>query len=381
MMEQKINIAELLKDCPKGMELDCAIYENVTLVEVKEGYDYPIVIETPNGQMLFSKYGCFSKNELAKCVIYPKGKTTWEGFHKPFEDGDVVISDHGDIHISKDNSSSYCCKRQNYFDATFTTHVKYDRLATEEEKQKLFDAIKDNGYYWNAENKTLENLVEPWTIQYAKDGDVLAFDDETIVIFKDLYNNTSFHSYCHIEDGIFTISKEDMPDWWQAKGFYPATEEQCTLLFRKIKEAGYHWNAETKTLEKLPKFKVGDIIQDITGICKVKITEVNVEDKCYLYKSLNINGIGGITFNRQDDWELSTSKFDITTLKPFKSEVLVRNYKSDYWKPAIFGFTEKDKNDPSYVVVGGNFYYKCIPYEGNEHLLGTTDDCDDYYKL
>lgn len=68
-------------------------------------------------------------------------------------------------------------------------------------------------------------------------------------------------------------------------------------------------------------------------------------------------------------------------MKPFKSEVLVRNYKSDYWKPAIFGFTEKDKNDPSYVVVGGNFYYKCIPYEGNEHLLGTTDDCDDYYKL
>lgn len=376
-----INIAELLKDCPKGMELDCSVYDNVTLVQVKEGYDYPIVIETPNGQMLLSKYGCFSKNELAKCIIFPKGETTWEGFHKPFEDGDVVISDHGDIHISKDNSSSYCCKRQNYFDATITTQVKFDRLATEEEKQKLFDAIKDNGYYWNAENKTLENLVEPWTIQYAKDGDVLAFDDETIVIFKDLYNNTSFHSYCHIEDGIFTISKEDMPDWWQVKGFYPATEEQCTLLFRKIKEAGYHWNAKTKTLEKLPKFKVGDIIQDITGICKVKITEVNVEDKCYLYKSLNINGIGFITFNRQDDWELVPTKFDITTLKPFKSEVLVRNYKSDYWKPAIFGFTEKDKNDPSYVVVGGNFYYKCIPYEGNEHLLGTTNDCDDYYKL
>ena len=82
----------------------------------------------------------------------------------------------------------------------------------------------------------------------------------------------------------------------------------------------------------------------------------------------------------QDQYEFVPTKFDINTLKPLKSEVLVRNYESDYWKPAIFGFTEKDKNAP-FFVVGGNFYYKCIPYEGNEHLLGTTDDCDDYYKL
>ena len=30
--------------------------------------------------------------------------------------------------------------------------------------------------------------------------------------------------------------------------------------------------------------------------------------------------------------------------------------------------------------MGYNKYKQCIPYEGNEHLLGTTDDCDDYYK-
>lgn len=34
------------------------------------------------------------------------------------------------------------------------------RLATEEEKQKLFDVIKDKGYKWNAETKTLEKLIE-----------------------------------------------------------------------------------------------------------------------------------------------------------------------------------------------------------------------------
>ena len=26
---EKINIAELLKDCPSGMELDCTMYEDV----------------------------------------------------------------------------------------------------------------------------------------------------------------------------------------------------------------------------------------------------------------------------------------------------------------------------------------------------------------
>lgn len=391
MMEQRINIAKLLKDCPKGMELDCSLYDNVTLVQVKEGYDYPIVIETPNGQMLLSKYGCFSKNELAKCIIFPKGETTWEGFHKPFEDGDIVayggdlFTDHLQIFIFKDkkenNTLSDCYLMLDVDrDELYLDDGMYyvTRFATEEEKKKLFDAIKENGYRWDAENKTLENLVEPWTIQYAKDGDVLAFDDETIVIFKDLYNNTSFHSYCHIEDGIFTISKEDMPDWWQVKGFYPATEEQCTLLFRKIKEAGYHWNAETKTLEKLPKFKVGDIIQDITGICKVKITEVNVEDKCYLYKSLNINGIGCITFNRQDDWELVPNKFDVINFEPFM-KVLVRSDNSDVWECDFFSSYNPKCSNRFHCI--GAWYNICIPYIGNEHLRGTTDDCDDYYKL
>jgi NTP pyrophosphatase (non-canonical NTP hydrolase) len=36
-----------------------------------------------------------------------------------------------------------------------------ERFATEEEKQKLFDAIKANGYKWNAETKTLDKLIEP----------------------------------------------------------------------------------------------------------------------------------------------------------------------------------------------------------------------------
>jgi hypothetical protein len=103
-----------------------------------------------------------------------------------------------------------------------------------------------NSYDWD-----IDNVARLWTIQDAKDGDVLAFDNDTIVIFKDLYNSTTFHSYCHIEDGLFDVSKDDMPDWWEGKGFQPATKEQRTELFQKMKEAGYEWDSEKKELKKI----------------------------------------------------------------------------------------------------------------------------------
>lgn len=106
-----------------------------------------------------------------------------------------------------------------------------------------------NGKEFNL--KEYDRLHHSWTIQDAKDGDVLAFDNDTIVIFKDLYNSTSFHSYCHIEDGIFDFNKDGLPDWWNGEGFKPATKEQSDILFQKIKEAGYEWDAEKKELMKV----------------------------------------------------------------------------------------------------------------------------------
>ena len=113
----------------------------------------------------------------------------------------------------------------------------------------------ENGMYYFDEGDGLsivfvDEHYHIWTIEDAMDGDVLAFDDETIVIFKDLYNKTSFHSYCHIEDGVFNISKDDMPDWWEGEGFYPATRKQRDILFSKMKKAGYEWHINKKELRK-----------------------------------------------------------------------------------------------------------------------------------
>lgn len=112
-----------------------------------------------------------------------------------------------------------------------------------------------NGMYFT-HNDTIGGDVESidkeyhlWTLADAREGDVLAFDNNTMVIFKDLYNKTTFHSYCHIEDGVFSVSEEGVPDWWNGEGFTPATEEQRAILFQKMHEAGYEWDADKKELK------------------------------------------------------------------------------------------------------------------------------------
>ena len=97
-----------------------------------------------------------------------------------------------------------------------------------------------------------------WTIADAKDGDVLVCPSDlgdrlVVFIFKQLVNNASeIDCHCCIDaNGIFDpclndccyvgdVSRDD---------YIPATKEQRDLLFHKMKEAGYEWNAEKKELK------------------------------------------------------------------------------------------------------------------------------------
>lgn len=207
---EKINIAEILKNCPKGMELDCTIYDNVKLNSVVDKTNYPIKIDTKCGfSTRLTKYGQNVDSKDAKCVIFPKGKTTWEGFRRPFKVGDRV---------------------------------------------------------------------------------------------KSIFSN-------------------------------------CQYIITEVTDTHY-------TLVEV--------------INKFQYTEPIVEDK---------------------NWELVPNKFDISTLIPFESKVLVRNHKNHLWKPVIFGGCVSNNIDGyNYIVLGGFLYKHLIPYEGNEHLIGKTDDCNDFYK-
>lgn len=94
----------------------------------------------------------------------------------------------------------------------------------------LLMELSGNSSYYN--KNYVDNSCSIWTLKDARLGDILYLDDNNIVVFKNLYNSTSFHSVCFIEDGVFSVRE----DWWNGEGFYPATEKQCGILFQKMKE-------------------------------------------------------------------------------------------------------------------------------------------------
>ena len=75
--------------------------------------------------------------------------------------------------------------------------------------------------------------------------------------------------------------------------------------------------------------------------------------------------------------EPKVTKFNVNTLQPF-DKVLVRDEADHKWCNALFAYIN-NMNHP--VLCVGTVYKTCIPYnEETKHLLGTNEDCPEYYK-
>lgn len=107
----------------------------------------------------------------------------------------------------------------------------------------------------------VDNKGHLWTIADAKNRDVLCCPlpkgyeaGEQIFIFKGInsrdYVENCIEYYCRVCEGEFY---ENLTGYMgtTSSPIYPATKEQRDLLFSKMREAGYEWDAEKKELKKI----------------------------------------------------------------------------------------------------------------------------------
>lgn len=107
-----------------------------------------------------------------------------------------------------------------------------------------------------------------------------------------------------------------------------------------------------------------------------KVIEVDkpflfIDKDMYLSHSTDMNYFKGSQKN-----EISAEEIIAITIEgeyPFKTfdKVLIRDSERDEWKAGIFSHVSIKRTFPFVTI--NNCHKQCIPYEGNEHLVGTTN--------
>jgi hypothetical protein len=312
-MKDKINVAELLRYCPSGMELDCSMWDNLYFDRVEDDLIHCYyVLDGYRNATMFLKDGCYTAHKVSKCVIFPKGKNSWEGFVPPckFKDGDIIF-----------------------------THTNTSKGFLENSWVSIFKEYRNNRCACYV---------------------CLCLSD--LELYHDKWEDELLCELCEIEDSRI------------------ATEEEKAKLFDVIMANGYRWNGETKTLKKLvePNFKVGDKVKHKCDKNNTIITITGSKNNYYYIQYYNNKKNEyqneSISFADQDKYELVIDKFDINNLKPF-DKVLMRSSNAREWVATFYSHYNNNK-----FYGCGMCCSQCIPYEENKHLLGTTDDCKDFFK-
>lgn len=127
----------------------------------------------------------------------------------------------------------------------------------------------------------------------------------------------------------------------------------------KVIKGDFNRGAEViKTLEELGGKNVGRL----SGYDELSYYFINLDCKIDSYT------VGHFYFNNYELEILELPEKESDIFKPF-DKVLVRNKKSTRWECDIFShYSEED--DYPHVCIGGT-WKECIPYEGNEDLVGS----------
>ena len=319
-METKINIADILKDKPKGTKLYSILSDGECFLnDVSEDKIY---IDIDNRE----RFWCFSANGSTYsfpngCVLlFPsKEMRDWSKF--AWKKGDLLVNSCGFQCIFKEWASDdytmfngcYSNSRDGYEDVSNAETAKFDKL----------DHNIAYGYVREIERKlggklNLETLeIEKSQTQF-KDGDVITITphigDKLICLFKS-EDDEKYYGHAFLDGNIAIINE----DSYCQKDFCTArlsTEEEQKQLFDGLaKKKNKDWDAEKKMIVDL--------------------------------KSL---------------W----------TPKPF-DRVITRNASDDVWTANIFSHIDSHGEYVTIACVGG--YTQCLPYnEETAKLIGTTNN-------
>lgn len=342
-METKINIAAILKDKPQGTKLYDWLHNlDVELDEVATTEIETVIWCTKKDEKYNELFGYSQLGTLRGWfdglqILFPsKEMRDWGKF--AWKKGDVLVNKDGDVHIifEKFVDDTYCSFVGKYYlwkeNNDTEQFYEKERLLTSDFQKAGKDAVQT--YISTIEERlggklNRETLEIEKTQPEFKDGDIVfmkgikdGYLANCIFILRSEYKDgderTFYYAFYNADDKFTTA------EYGYTRVHYslrPATDSEKQQLFDALAKKGKTWDAEKKQIVDLKP------------------------------------------------------KFD--ELKPFDN-VLVRHQKTEEWSANIFSHTDKTDEYLDYVCVNGRWEF-CIPYEGNESLLGTTKDVEDRY--
>lgn len=128
---EKINIAEILRDCPKGTKLYSLLYGKCEFERISNNNEFPVVVhsEMKTPSISFTKYGHYLYEvEAADCVLFPSAKMRlWDKF---FKRGDVVVDEDSETMVVFDGWAN-----DDYTE--FNTTINYDTISKVWDKEDI----------------------------------------------------------------------------------------------------------------------------------------------------------------------------------------------------------------------------------------------------
>jgi hypothetical protein len=127
---------------------------------------------------------------------------------------------------------------------------------------------------------------------------------------------------------------------------------------KKAFELGYEWASVGKEVSwlKSPYLFLNE---------DCDITYLDYEDVCYFedHSGIEIKAADFLALTQEDEKEPEFKPFD---------KVLMRDFDDQMWTAHLYSHRD-DSLTYIHRSIGEGGYNQCIPYEGNEHLLGTND--------